>query len=123
MLRAFGQTDGRLTRLDGADAAALRTAVWIDLASPTALEEGAAAAALDLVVPTREDMEEIEISSRLYVEGGAAFMTVTLPSDTDGDAPHLDAISFVLSHGRLLTVRHSTPRAFDTFPVRAEKVQ
>jgi len=29
-------------------------------------------------VPTREDMQEIEISSRLYIENGARYMTATL---------------------------------------------
>ena len=28
-----------------------------------------------IAVPTREDMQEIEISSRLYVENGARYMT------------------------------------------------
>ena len=30
-----------------------------------------------IAVPTREDMQEIEISSRLYVENGARYMTAT----------------------------------------------
>lgn len=123
MLRAYAQADGRLTPLDADDAAQLRGAVWIDLMNPTAVEEGMAAAALALAVPTREDMEEIEVSSRLYTEDGAAFMTVTLPADTEGDAPSLGAVSFVLAQGRLLTVRHSAPRAFETFPMRAERAQ
>jgi len=123
MLRAYAQAEGRLTPLEADDAATLRGAVWIDLMNPTALEEGLVSAALDLAAPTREDMEEIEISSRLYVEDGAAFMTVTLPADTDRDAPTLGAVSFVLSQGRLLTVRHSSPRAFETFPQRAERAQ
>ncbi len=122
MLRAYAQTEGRLSLIADPDQTALREAVWIDLMNPTAREEGAVAAALGLYVPTREDMEEIEISSRLYVEDGAAFMTVTLPSETDADAPILGAVSFVLTGAHLLTVRHSAPRAFDTFPVRAEKV-
>jgi len=123
MLHAYAQAEGRLTRLDADDAATLRGAVWIDLMNPTAVEEGTVAAALALAVPTREDMEEIEVSSRLYTEDGAAFMTVTLPSDADTEAPTLGAVSFVLAQGRLLTVRHSAPRAFETFPIRAEKAQ
>ena len=31
-----------------------------------------------IAVPTREDMQEIEISSRLYIENGARYMTATL---------------------------------------------
>ena len=42
-----------------------------------------------VAVPTREDMQEIEISSRLYIENGARFMTATLmcASDTEIRAP------------------------------------
>ena len=43
-----------------------------------------------IAVPTREDMQEIEISSRLYIENGARYMTATLMchSDTENAAHH-----------------------------------
>jgi hypothetical protein len=31
-----------------------------------------------IAVPTREEMQEIEVTSRLYVENGAHYMTATL---------------------------------------------
>ncbi len=67
-------------------------------------------------------MDEIEISSRLYVEDGAVFMTATLPSNMDSDEPILAPVTFVLVHHRLLTVRYHEPRAFKTLPARASKV-
>ena len=66
-------------------------------------------------------MEEIEISSRLYVENGAYFMTATLPAQADGDHPMMSPVTFVLAGNRLVTVRYHEPRAFQTFPLRAEK--
>jgi magnesium transporter len=66
-------------------------------------------------------MQEIEISSRLYVENGAFFMTATLPAHADGDRPVMSPVTFVLSQNRLITVRYHEPRAFQTFPMRAEK--
>ena len=36
-----------------------------------------------IAVPTREDMQEIEISSRLYIENGARYMTATLMCAAD----------------------------------------
>jgi magnesium transporter len=41
--------------------------------------------ALGLAVPTREEMQEIEPTSRLYAENGARCMTATMMwrSDTD----------------------------------------
>ena len=52
--------------------------VWIDLHNPTQDEEEAVEAMLGLQVPTRQEMAEIEESSRLYEEAGALIMTVTL---------------------------------------------
>ena len=42
-----------------------------------------------IAVPTREEMQEIEVTSRLYVENGARYMTATLmcQSDTDAQRP------------------------------------
>ncbi len=42
---------------------------WIDLIDPTVDEDRAVEARLGISIPTREDMQEIELSSRLYVEG------------------------------------------------------
>ena len=40
-----------------------------------------------IAVPTREEMQEIEISSRLYVENGARYMTATLMCQSDTPQP------------------------------------
>ena len=50
-------------------------ALWIDLLNPTAEERRKVNAVLGIGMPTRADMEEIEISSRLYQEDGGLFMT------------------------------------------------
>ncbi len=95
--------------------------VWADLLAPTREEEIAIEQMLGVSVPTREEMEEIEISSRLYTEDGAIFMTATLPAQTDGEHPLMSPVTFVLAGNRLVTVRYHEPRAFLTFPMRAEK--
>ena len=66
-------------------------------------------------------MAEIEASSRLYTENTAVFMTGSLPAKTDSDQPEVGPVSFVLTNGVLVTVRYHEPRAFVTFPARAEK--
>ena len=121
MITTYGHKNGRLVRheeLPKSDA----TAVWIDLFSPVGDEETQIEALLGIDVPTREEMEEIEISSRLYTEDGALFMTAILPSHADGDDPEMLPVSFVLSKKTLVTVRYHDPRAFTTFPTRAAKV-
>lgn len=96
-------------------------AVWIDLISPTRDEELAVERALDLQVPTREDMVEIESSSRLYQEGGATFMTAVVLYASESDQPRVGPITFVLTKGRLVTVRYMEPRSFKFFVDQAER--
>jgi magnesium transporter len=96
--------------------------VWIDLFEPTDSEEAILEQRLGIDVPTREEMQEIEVSSRLYVEDESAFMTATLPARTDSDDLLMGPVTFVLAGDKLITVRYHEPRAFRTFPQRAEKV-
>ena len=65
-----------------------------------------------IAVPTREDMQEIEISSRLYIENGARYMTATLMCQSDTDMPRTTAVTFILAGHRLVTVRYDTPKPF-----------
>jgi magnesium transporter len=119
LIRAFGVRDGRLLVVDD-NLEQLPSVVWIDLLSPTPDEEAALEAKLGVDIPTREEMEEIEVSSRLYQEDGAAFMTAILPARTDDLL--MGAVTFALVRDKLVTVRYHEPRAFKTFPQRAEKV-
>jgi magnesium transporter len=57
-------------------------------------------------------MQEIEISSRLYVENGARYMTATLMCQSETATPKTTAVTFILAGHRLLTVRYDEPRPF-----------
>ncbi|ODT05530.1 MAG: magnesium and cobalt transport protein CorA [Mesorhizobium sp. SCN 65-20] len=120
MIKAFVVENDRL-RLADSIAAETDRIVWADLFNPTKDEEAAIEQWLGIGIPTREEMEEIEISSRLYVEDGAYFMTATLPAQADSDSPVMSPVTFVLRRNLLVTIRYHEPRAFQTFPVRAEK--
>jgi magnesium transporter len=121
MISAYTSDGGRLVLLDPG-AADLGKVVWFDLLTPTREEEALVEQALGIGVPLREEMEEIEISSRLYYEDGAAYMTATLPARTDTDDPHLAPVTFVLTGERLVSVRYHEPRAFVTLAARAQRV-
>jgi magnesium transporter len=95
--------------------------VWYDLRDPTPEERRLVEAALGVSLPSREEMAEIEISSRLYQEDGAEFMTVTGLSGLDTDDPVKAPLTFVLKGETLVTIRHAEPRAFDLFLSRATK--
>jgi magnesium transporter len=87
-------------------------AVWLDLVSPTSVEDKLVERALGIAVPTREEMQEIEVTSRLYVENGARYMTATLMCQSDTETPKTTAVTFILSGHRLVTVRYDDPRPF-----------
>ncbi len=55
-------------------------AVWVDLIEPTVEEDVALETALGLNVPTRAEMAELEASSRIYREDGAAAEAICTPS-------------------------------------------
>lgn len=104
-----------------AEPESLRRAVWIDLLNPTPAEEKAVQAALRLEIPTREEMQEIESSSRLYREDDALFLTANFLYGVDMGEYGSTAISFVLTNTTLVTVRYATPKAFTVFAARAQR--
>lgn len=96
--------------------------VWLDLVSPSPDEDRLVEATVRASVPTREEMVEIEPSSRLYVEDGARYMTASLLCRTESDLPTLTAVSFILTSRALVTVRYDEPRSFALYAARACKV-
>jgi magnesium transporter len=86
--------------------------VWFDLVKPTQQEDKIVEAHLGIAVPTREEMQEIEVTSRLYVENGARYMTATLMCQSDTESPKTTPVTFILSGHRLITVRYDEPRPF-----------
>jgi magnesium transporter len=124
MMNAYVSENGRLRRITdlGRDLErVLERIVWIDLLDPIGEDEALLERVVGVKIPTREEMEEIEVSSRLYIEEGAAFMTAQLPAQADRDDPEMAPVTFVLTPSELITVRHHDPRAFQTFLQRAAK--
>jgi magnesium transporter len=95
--------------------------VWIDLLNPKQAEESKVERALKLDVPTREEQQEIEASSRLYQESGAHFMTATVLYQMAGQEPVATPITFILAGNRLITLRYAEPRAFPIYAARCRR--
>ncbi|SNR65945.1 magnesium transporter [Paracoccus sediminis] len=118
MMYSYVIRHGRIALQDkGADPA---DATWIDLIAPSR-EEVAVLGRLGVEVPTLADMEEIEISNRLYREEGLDYMTAVLPGERGDGNRVIMPVSFILSPKRLVTVRHHSPRPFLTYPERGER--
>jgi magnesium transporter len=113
MLSVFVPFEFALKKAAAPDLAALpENTVWIDMVRPTPEEDRAVERLAGIAVPTREDMQEIEISSRLYIENGARYMTATLMCHSDTDMPRTTAVTFILAGHRLVTVRYDQPKPF-----------
>jgi magnesium transporter len=95
--------------------------LWVDLLHPTPEEDRFVERLVNVSIPTREEMEEIEMSSRLYSEDGGEFMTIAGLAQLDTDSPLLTPITFVLKGQILVTVRFAEPRPFLAYSTRAQR--
>lgn len=141
MLTCFGLENGHLVSVapdafpaaapsetpaapDAADAvvAAPKPApIWYDLLSPDAAALAALSTTLGIELPTRAEMQDIEMSARLYVENGAFFMTASVLSAVDTPNPIIAPLTFVLTEHAVVTLRYHEPRAIATFTQRAAR--
>jgi magnesium transporter len=78
--------------------------VWIDLLDPTGEENSAVEESFGLPVPTREELSEIESTSRLRMQREALYMTAPLISVAEDGPWFLAPTGFVLSRQLLITV-------------------
>ncbi len=120
MINTYGLSGGKLVSLGG-DLGRFADAIWIDLLRPNGEEEATVERLAGLDVPTREEMQEIELSSRLYQEAGATFMTANVLSHTDSDDVIVSAMTFILVKDKLITVRYEDPRTFSAFIARGQR--
>jgi len=103
MLATYPESDGKPS---------LAAAVWIDLHNPTKEEVDAVGKELGMDVPEREDLEEIESSSRLQAdEDGRLILSLPLIAHEDDDGP--TPLGFVLTPSTLLTVHFTKLHTFE----------
>ena len=122
MLNVYVADGGRLEKtLCSAPSSMPADPIWLDLLTPSAEEDALVEQKLCIAVPTRDEMQEIEPSSRLYTENGGSYMTATLLSDTESTHPRASAVTFILLGKRLVTVRYAEPRSFDLFIARVQR--
>ncbi len=93
-------------------------AVWFDLLDPTDAERDAAEKLTGLRVPSREDVAEIESSSRLYSEAGSMYFSIPYSYRAPDGRSTKVPVGFVLSDRHLLTLRYAVLPAFELFTER-----
>jgi magnesium transporter len=122
MLSVYCLAPAGLKRLDRVPEAPIpEEAIWLDLLEPTGEEEKLVEARLGVDVPTREEMREIESSSRLYEEAGALYLTATVVTKLDTSLPENAQVTFILQGSRLVTNRYVDPLPFRRFVAYSER--
>ena len=90
--------------------------VWFDLFDGTEAERALATELTGLRVPARDEIAEIETSSRLQREGDTLYLSTSIVARPDDGGPLLvTPLGLVLSPRHLLTVRYSRLAPFDGF--------
>jgi magnesium transporter len=110
MLSAYPRAIAQGVSLSGRD---LADQVWVDLIQPTEGESSAFERASGLSVPSKEELREIEASSRLKIKGEALYMTAPLIFAAENEPWLPTPVGFVLSKQLLMTVRFADSAAFD----------
>lgn len=90
-------------------------AIWIDLLNPTREEEALAEKLVGTNIPTREELSEIEPSSRFYHKRGMTFLTMSVLHGIDDGHPGSDPVGFILTDKHLISIRYIDPKPFIIF--------
>jgi magnesium transporter len=122
MLAAYSLSDRGPEQIAVGEAVEIPPGVlWVDLFEPSRSEEIATETFLGADLPTREESEEIEFSSRFYIEGGAVFMTASLLTGVDRGAPVISPLTIAVGSDRIVTLRYEDFRALRQFVSLAGK--
>lgn len=93
----------------------MREAIWIDLHKPTEQEEIIVDAACGIELPTQREMQDIEVSRRLYKGDQALYMTATIVTKASTGLPQNSVVTFIIAGDRLITLRYAEPLPFEFF--------
>lgn len=97
----------------GRGAHTARKVSWLDLLDPTQEERSSVESKYGLKLPSREELSEVESSSRISEENGVLFLSIPVVSHTHAVEESPSPIGFVLSKDLLVTIRYTQLRSFD----------
>jgi magnesium transporter len=98
-------------------------ATWVDLVDPTPEELAKACSDFKLNIPPREQLDEIEFSSRLQYEDDTFIISVPItPHAKEGDDT-TSPLGFVLTRDVLVTVRFAKLHTFQAISDRVKRRQ
>jgi len=118
MIKAYLRTEDTIKaltleveHLEGLDTSAL---VWLDMVSPSPEESITVERSLKLELPTRQESEEIEYSSRYWEDESGIWINTSFLVK-ENDQFNSEIVSFILKDNYLATIRFSEQRIFVEF--------
>jgi magnesium transporter len=94
---------------------------WLDLLDPTNEERTSVERNYGLKLPSREELSEVESSSRISEENGVLFLSMPIVSHVHAIEEAPSPIGFVLSKEILITIRYTQLRSFDAVAAKFSK--
>ncbi|MBP9490213.1 MAG: magnesium/cobalt transporter CorA [Aliarcobacter sp.] len=88
--------------------------IWIDMLLPTIEEIRAVESMFDMEFPTKQETEEIELSSRYWEENNRIEINSYFLIN-DNKSAFNETVSFILQGSLLISVRYKKLQSFDTF--------
>src|SRR6478609_3870967 len=87
---------------------------WVDLLNPTDEEIASVQARFGLKLPSREELSEIETSSRISEKNGFLILSMPVVANAHDLEEDPSPLGFVLAEEFLVTIRYTRLRSFET---------
>ncbi len=94
---------------------------WLDLLNPTNEEKASVESRYGLKLPSRQELSEVESSSRVSEQNGVLFLSMPIVSSANALEQPPSPVGFVLSKDLLVTIRYTQLRSFDTVAAKFSK--
>lgn len=121
MITFYFEQDGVLAASEDRAAIMDKNILWYDALEPSREDEQFLEDRLKIDVPTREEIREIEASSRFYSENDTLYATVLYPVENDqGEIVPVD-VNVVIGRQNLITVRYQFTKILTAFAQRGLK--
>lgn len=121
MINCFIKKGNRLSVIEGLNAFEnnedRNSVIWIDMVTPTYEEIKAVENTFDMHFPTKQESEEIELSSRYWEEDNRIEINSYFLINENGSASN-ETVSFILQGKLLISVRYKDLASFSAFTKR-----
>jgi len=118
LINCYVKIGNRLNVLEGIEALESNvdksSVIWIDMLLPTIDEIRAVEKMFDMHFPTKQESEEIELSSRYWEENNRIEINSYFLIN-DSKSPFNETVSFILQGNLLISVRYKKLESFNTF--------